>query len=841
MSEGTNRPAAGFSAAGPGGAAGGKGKLRLRVAAPWPAWSDDVRQGQLLRADGSAEAVLIRLHPEVSGEGAPLELLQRRAKILSRLRDPNILRVVYATAIGGQAAVVYEGFEGASLARITPLLAQHGRLLPLRALLEIGEVTARAVHSATGGAPEDVERVHHEGPQTSDLLIDAHGILKVTGFTVIFLGSEPPPSSSQCPPPEGGGAGGSWAIGALLVELLTGERMAAGAADPAKHEANLRRATTRVLARAADPVPEAVVQLIRATLSHDPRARPSIQDVADRLLDLSRGLSSTGLRSWAAGAIGGVLEGVSRSASSPPAASRVPMVDSSRPLMPDTDTGAFPVRTVGGPARLTDGSAQPPVYELFSAPTAPTLPPREAGPPALAPFVRAAAPGETAALPASSGPQASPRPPSSVPPVRSAVPPIRSLDETSAVRPPRPTEAVPSVPFTRLAPIEVTAAAPRPAPSAGRPMGSLPISVGTLGAPELSAVDDDYEHAPTSMVQDDQLTLAIAPSQPSSVLSSSSTGGPNGPSPSSGPALSARGGGPRAGGAGAISVRGPGGGGPVGIAIGAQAPLGSREEAAVGLELAADMSPPGADRRAPVPNPASGSPGLRLLVFFAVGVLITGALVVAWFVASPGVPEEEVQGLAPPASSLVGSGPPPSPASPAEQPLDADQALVDEAPPVAPAVAPASPAPAASAPSGKVSKPAAPSTSTRAATSPAAAAAPTPEDSEDAEDDVPARIERRAPSAEAAPTAEAAPSTAPASAGRFRLEFRAADPSVTRMEVRCHEGVSGQGGASVVLPEAVRGPCRVTGFQGDTPIVAFVTATGAQNFGCFEGGARTCR
>jgi cytoskeletal protein RodZ len=253
------------------------------------------------------------------------------------------------------------------------------------------------------------------------------------------------------------------------------------------------------------------------------------------------------------------------------------------------------------------------------------------------------------------------------------------------------------------------------------------------------------------------------------------------------------------------------------------------------------MSPPGADRRAPVPNPASGSPGLRLLVFFAVGVLITGALVVAWFVASPGVPEEEVQGLAPPASSLVGSGPPPSPASPAEQPLDADQALVDEAPPVAPAVAPASPAPAASAPSGKVSKPAAPSTSTRAATSPAAAAAPTPEDSEDAEDDVPARIERRAPSAEAAPTAEAAPSTAPASAGRFRLEFRAADPSVTRMEVRCHEGVSGQGGASVVLPEAVRGPCRVTGFQGDTPIVAFVTATGAQNFGCFEGGARTCR
>ena len=75
---------------------------------------------------------------------------------------------------------------------------------------------------------------------------------------------------------------------------------------------------------------------------------------------------------------------------------------------------------------------------------------------------------------------------------------------------------------------------------------------------------------------------------------------------------------------------------------------------------------------------------------------------------------------------------------------------------------------------------------------------------------------------------------------RFAVTFKNADPSVTRMVVRCHIG-KGSGTSQVRLGSAGRGPCKVIGYRGaaDKLIVSAVL-TGPRRFTCFKNGSRTC-
>jgi hypothetical protein len=74
----------------------------------------------------------------------------------------------------------------------------------------------------------------------------------------------------------------------------------------------------------------------------------------------------------------------------------------------------------------------------------------------------------------------------------------------------------------------------------------------------------------------------------------------------------------------------------------------------------------------------------------------------------------------------------------------------------------------------------------------------------------------------------------------FRVEFRAADPTMTELQIRCHKG-SGSGMGRVVIPDAGRGPCKVIGTIGSERLVTSVSLTGEKVWMCFADGARSCQ
>ncbi len=74
----------------------------------------------------------------------------------------------------------------------------------------------------------------------------------------------------------------------------------------------------------------------------------------------------------------------------------------------------------------------------------------------------------------------------------------------------------------------------------------------------------------------------------------------------------------------------------------------------------------------------------------------------------------------------------------------------------------------------------------------------------------------------------------------FRVEFRVDDPDIEEIEIKCHQG-SAKGHPPVVINDAGKGPCRVTGLTTDgVKLVSPVVLTGAHTFTCFANGERRC-
>lgn len=239
-----------------------------------------------------------------------------------------------------------------------------------------------------------------------------------------------------------------------------------------------------------------------------------------------------------------------------------------------------------------------------------------------------------------------------------------------------------------------------------------------------------------------------------------------------------------------------------------------------------------------------------LTALFAAGSVILVAAI-AWFYTDAAPEEERVPGLADVVGEPVAD---PAPVAPAPVPEPAPVVAPPPVPEPAPVVAPVPAAPPAPTPAPVVApapKPAAPAPS-KPAPAPAAAVKPAPAakppEAAPETDDAPVRISASGkPAAVAAPASApattpapspVAPAPAPVDAGPFAVTFTAADPGWS-LEVKCIEG--GGSGATVSIPAATRGNCRVVGRLDATTVMTLVTVTGSRDYSCFAGGTRVCR
>ncbi|HNC97959.1 MAG TPA: hypothetical protein PKW90_17650, partial [Myxococcota bacterium] len=289
-----------------------KSTLKLvGVYEPWGPWA---RQGRLVRANGTEVGVLVRVLEETA-DGEPFARLREDARLLGRLQHENALRLENVSAVGGKMALVHEGFEGVSAAVITRALGQKKQVWPARAAVELAAQVGLALEEALR-IQDGPKRLVHPGPSPDWILVDATGKIKLAGLMVLHPDLEAPPVPSGYRSPEGGLglAGAAYMVGALLIELLGGEAPPDAASESGPHEAVIRRAVIRVLARPGEAPGDATVQILRQALAFDPNTRGTPGALGRRLRELAVALQSPGLRTWAPSAIPDILASESRPA-----------------------------------------------------------------------------------------------------------------------------------------------------------------------------------------------------------------------------------------------------------------------------------------------------------------------------------------------------------------------------------------------------------------------------------------------------------------------------------------------------------------------------------------------
>jgi len=282
-------------------------KDKIKLLGTWHAWSGRVRRGEMVRPDGTVAPVLLRAGEAADGKGSSKTLLKQDGRAVARIEGPQVLQLLHITRVSDRPLWVYIGFEGISLERVLQVLASRREQFPVGAALGVVRDVGRGLASglATEPGPADdtagPSQIVHAGTAPSDVLVDASGTVRLAGFGVRRPGSGDLEFVQGYAPPRSDTveADGVYAIGVLIVHLLSGEAPANGGATPSRHESVIRRALIRLLARSGEAVPEEVVQLVRDTLAFDSTARPALGEVIERLSTLAQDFDGPDLVEWA--------------------------------------------------------------------------------------------------------------------------------------------------------------------------------------------------------------------------------------------------------------------------------------------------------------------------------------------------------------------------------------------------------------------------------------------------------------------------------------------------------------------------------------------------------------
>lgn len=250
--------------------------------------------------DGAEVAVKV-LRPELAASATALERLRREALALSRVRHPNVVRVLEFAQDGPTSYLVLELVPGRGLERIVAEAAARGELLPAERVVRWGAALARGLDAAhrEGVVHRDVKPSNvHVRPDDAPMLLD-FGIAQVPertpgALTTTFAGSPFYAAPEQLTGEPVDGRTDVYGLCATLYQCLTGR--VPFASD--RFEEVMRRTLTEEpvpVRRLAPHVPRDVETVVLAGLEKDRARRPAT--AADLAEDLEAALRGARIRS----------------------------------------------------------------------------------------------------------------------------------------------------------------------------------------------------------------------------------------------------------------------------------------------------------------------------------------------------------------------------------------------------------------------------------------------------------------------------------------------------------------------------------------------------------------
>ncbi|MFH1464573.1 MAG: serine/threonine-protein kinase [Pseudomonadota bacterium] len=264
----------------------------------------------------SKQVALKVLNPQVLDLDEVARRLRDEARVLALLRHRAIVGVDRLASLGGRWAVVMDYIEGVDLGRIVQATA-----IPLGPALEIVGEIAGALDAAlrTPGPDGRPLNVIHRDLKPSNLMLTAYGEVKILDFggaradfgereadtqqfTVGSLAYMAPERLDFRDSP----ASDVYALGAILYELVTGERFGRTSLSRERHLDKVGPALEAFACCLSDRDPEPAYML-GAMLAHDEAERPTARQVEQACLDLTRQLDHERLRTWAEGVVPALL------------------------------------------------------------------------------------------------------------------------------------------------------------------------------------------------------------------------------------------------------------------------------------------------------------------------------------------------------------------------------------------------------------------------------------------------------------------------------------------------------------------------------------------------------